>query len=195
MPKIGQFGTQIKRASSQTIGKAAGVEEAETDRATKEEETDKVYQVAAVDPEGEIAQARLIWKAALMVNRFTEGEQEVRAIMVEVMAEEVGIETAGMVIIVKTDSNRITEIWKSTKNTQSRQTQKVLKSVFLQKFIKKIRRKICEKWNKKKYLVVNIKKYIKINISEIKITTIFFKITSESACRIRLPLSHVPVKD
>ena len=45
-----------------------------------------------------------------MVNRFTEGEQEVRAIMVEVMAEEVGIETAGMVIIVKTDSNRITEI-------------------------------------------------------------------------------------
>ena len=123
-----------------------------------------------MDPEGEIAQARLIWKAALMVNRFTEGEQEVRAIMVEVMAEEVGIETAGMVIIVKTDSNRITEIWKSTKNTQSRQTQKVLKSVFLQKFIKIIRRKICEKWNKKKYLVVNIKKYIKINISEIKIT-------------------------
>ena len=45
-----------------------------------------------------------------MVNKFTEGEQEVRAITVELMAEEVEIETAGMVIIVKTDSNRITEI-------------------------------------------------------------------------------------
>ena len=59
LPKI-QFGTQFKRASSQTIGKAAGAEEAETDRATKVEETDKVYQVAVVDPEGEIAQVRLI---------------------------------------------------------------------------------------------------------------------------------------